>query len=132
VLTTCTLFFNRSVRTFLTLEEHPHESETSLSPQFSSDIFTITYKMNYFIYVISIATCKPNLCVHMYLLRAKQILLVHFIIIRTFRVAQKMLCTPWLRNPLTSSKLSCPAVTGLGDNFSFDTLKNDFAALIYK
>jgi hypothetical protein len=63
--------------------------------------------MNYFIYVISIATCKPNLCVHMYLLRAKQILLVHFIIIRTFRVAQKMLCTPWLRNPLTSSKLSC-------------------------
>jgi hypothetical protein len=40
-----------------------HETETSLSLQFSSDIFTIIYKMNCFIYVISIATCKPNLYV---------------------------------------------------------------------
>jgi hypothetical protein len=36
----------------------------------------------------------------------KEILLVHFII-TNFRVAHKMLCTPWLRNPLTTSRLSC-------------------------
>jgi hypothetical protein len=42
---------------FLILEE----TETSL--QFSSDIFTIIYKINGFIYVIYIASCKPNLYV---------------------------------------------------------------------
>jgi hypothetical protein len=47
-----------------------------------------------------------------------------------FSVAQKMLCTPWPRNPLTSSILSASAVSGLGDNFSLGTLKNNFAAFI--
>jgi hypothetical protein len=48
------------------------------------------------------ATCRPTL----FLLTVKEILLVHFII-TNFRVAHKMLCTPWLRNPLTTSRLSC-------------------------
>jgi hypothetical protein len=50
------------------------------------------------------ATCRPTL----FLLTMKEILLVHFII-TNFRVAHKMLCTPWLRkrNPLTISRLSC-------------------------
>jgi hypothetical protein len=43
---------------FLTPEEYLCEIETSLSLQFSSDIFTIIYKMNCFIYV---AACKLNL-----------------------------------------------------------------------
>jgi hypothetical protein len=47
------------------------------------------------------ATCRPTL----FLLTVKEILLVHFII-TNFRVARKM-CTPWLRNPLTISRLSC-------------------------
>jgi hypothetical protein len=47
-------------------------------------------------------TCRPTL----FLLTMKEILLVHFII-TNFRVAHKMLCTPWLRNPLTNSRLSC-------------------------
>jgi hypothetical protein len=55
------------------------------------------------------ATCRPTL----FLLTVKEILLVHFIIIKkfeiitNFRVAHKMLCTPWLRNPLTISRLFC-------------------------
>jgi hypothetical protein len=49
------------------------------------------------------ATCRPTL----FLLTVKEILLVHFII-TNFRVAHKMLCTPRLRNPLTTSRLSCP------------------------
>jgi hypothetical protein len=48
------------------------------------------------------ATCRPTL----FLLTVKEILLVHFII-TNFRVAHKMLCTSWLRNPLTTSRLSC-------------------------
>jgi hypothetical protein len=48
------------------------------------------------------ATCRPTL----FLLIVKEILLVHFIITNC-RVAHKMLCTPWLRNPLTTSRLSC-------------------------
>jgi hypothetical protein len=48
------------------------------------------------------ATCRPTL----FLLTVKEILLVDFII-TNFRVAHKMLCTPWLRNPLTTSRLSC-------------------------
>jgi hypothetical protein len=48
------------------------------------------------------ATCSPTL----FLLTVKEILLVNFII-TNFRVAHKMLCTPWLRNPLTTSRLSC-------------------------
>jgi hypothetical protein len=47
------------------------------------------------------ATCRPTL----FLLTVKEILLVHFI--TNFRVAHKMLCTPRLRNPLTTSRLSC-------------------------
>jgi hypothetical protein len=39
-------------------EECLHETETLLSLQISSDIITIIYKMNCFIY-----TCKPNLYV---------------------------------------------------------------------
>jgi hypothetical protein len=35
-------------------------------------------------------------------------------------------------NILTSSGLSASAASGLGDNFSLGTLKNDFVALIYK
>jgi hypothetical protein len=58
--------------------------------------------MNCFIYVVSIATCRPTL----FLLTVKEILLVHFII-TNFRVAHKMLCTPGLRDPLTTSRLSC-------------------------
>jgi hypothetical protein len=42
------------------------------------------------------ATCRPPL----FLLTVKEILLVYFII-TNFRVAHKMLCTPWLRNTLT-------------------------------
>jgi hypothetical protein len=49
-----------------------------------------------------IATCRMTL----FLLIVKEILLVLFII-TNFRVAHKMLCTPWLRNPLTISRLSC-------------------------
>jgi hypothetical protein len=48
------------------------------------------------------ATCRPTL----FLLTMKEILLFHFII-TNFRVAHKMLCTPWLRNPLTILRLSC-------------------------
>jgi hypothetical protein len=48
------------------------------------------------------AICRPTL----FLLTVKEILLVHFII-TNFWVAHKMLCTPWLRNPLTTSRLSC-------------------------
>jgi hypothetical protein len=48
------------------------------------------------------ATCRPTL----FLLTVKEILLVHFII-TNFRVAHKMLCTPRLRNLLTTSRLSC-------------------------
>jgi hypothetical protein len=58
--------------------------------------------MNCFIYVVSMATFRPTL----FLLTVKEILLVHFII-TNFRVAHKMLCTPWLRNPLTTLTLSC-------------------------
>jgi hypothetical protein len=47
------------------------------------------------------ATCRPTL----FLWTMKEILLVHFII-TNFRVAHNMLCTPWLRNPLTISRLS--------------------------
>jgi hypothetical protein len=46
------------------------------------------------------ATCRATL----FLLTMKEILLVHFII-TNFRVEHKMLCTPWLRNPLTISRL---------------------------
>jgi hypothetical protein len=49
-----------------------------------------------------------------------------------FSVAQKMLCTPWPRNPLTSPRLAASAASGLSDNFSLGKLKNDFAALTYK
>jgi hypothetical protein len=49
-----------------------------------------------------------------------------------FSVAQKMLST-WAAKSFEHSR-DCPvlAASGLGDNFSFGTLKNDFAALIYK
>jgi hypothetical protein len=50
----------------------------------------------------NMATCKPTFI----LLTVKEILLVHFII-TNFRVAHKMLCTPWLRNPLMISRFSC-------------------------
>jgi hypothetical protein len=56
---------------FLTLEEYLHEIETSLSPQFSCDIFTIMY------------------------LQTELFYLCRFIIITNFSVAQKMLCTPF-------------------------------------
>jgi hypothetical protein len=46
------------------------------------------------------ATCRATL----FFLTMKEILLVHFII-TNFRVEHKMLCTPWLRNPLTISRL---------------------------
>jgi hypothetical protein len=49
-------------------------------------------------------TCRPTL----FLLTMKEILLVHFII-TNFRVAYKMLCTPWLRNPLTISRSASAA-----------------------
>jgi hypothetical protein len=57
--------------------------------------------VNCFIYVISIATWRY---VGRLYLTMKEILLVHFII-TNFRVALKMLCTLWLRNPLTISRL---------------------------
>jgi hypothetical protein len=87
---------------FLTLNEY-----TELKRNFLRTIFAIF--LNCFIYVVSIATWRhvgrlPTL----FLLRVKEILLVHFII-TNFRVAHKMLCTPWLRNPLTTSRLSCLA-----------------------
>jgi hypothetical protein len=50
------------------------------------------------------ATYRPTL----YLLTMKEILLVHFII-TNFRVAHKMLCAPWLRDPLTISRLLASA-----------------------
>jgi hypothetical protein len=45
---------------------------------------------------------------------------------RALRVpkAEKMLCAPWPRCPLTSSRLSASATGGLGENFSLGTLKN--------
>jgi hypothetical protein len=46
-------------------------------------------------------TCKPTL----FLLTVKEILLYFYNY--KFSVAHKMLCTPWLRNPLTISRLSC-------------------------
>jgi hypothetical protein len=66
------------------------------------------------------ATSRPTL----FLLIVKEILLVHFII--TYKISgctQNMLCTPWLRNPLTIPRLSC-----LGDNFSLGSSKYDFAS----
>jgi hypothetical protein len=71
------------------------------------------------------ATCRPTL----FLLTMKEILLVHFII-TNFRVAHKMLCTPWLRNPLTISRLFASAAKR--PFFSLGSSKYDFASLIYK
>jgi hypothetical protein len=74
------------------------------------------------------ATCRPTL----FLLTMKKILLVHFII-TNFRVAHKMLCTPWLRNPLDDLEIVLPRPqSGLGDNFSVGSSNYDFASLIYK
>jgi hypothetical protein len=93
---------------FLTLDEYTELKHRN----FLRTSFAIFLKVNCFIYVVSIAT--------LFLLTVKEILLVHFII-TNFRVAHKMLCTPWLRNPLTTSRLSC-----LGSS------KYDFASLTYK
>jgi hypothetical protein len=87
--------------------------------------------MNYcFIYVISVATCKPNLNLYVFIDSE-----VNFTCSNhnnyKFSVAQKC-CVHVPRNPLTSSRLSASAASGLGDNFSLGTLKNDFEALIYK
>jgi hypothetical protein len=48
-------------------------------------------------------TCKPTLYLH---IDSKVNLTCSFYNYK-FSVAQKILCTPWQRNPLTSSKLSC-------------------------
>jgi hypothetical protein len=96
---------------FLSLEEYLHETETSLSLQFSSDIFTIIYKINCFIYVISMATCKPNLYVF---IDSEVNFTCSFYNNYKFSVAQKM----WPQNSLTSLRMSC--------------LKNDFPVFIYK
>jgi hypothetical protein len=50
----------------------------------------------------------------------------------SLQCSYEMLCTPCPRNPLTSVRLSASAASGLDDNFSLGTLKNNFAALIYK
>jgi hypothetical protein len=42
-----------------------------------------------------------------------------------------MLCTPWLRNSLTTLGLSYLGLNGLGDNFRLGTLKYDFTASMY-
>jgi hypothetical protein len=90
---------------FLTLKEYPHETETSLSLQFSSHIFTIIYKMNCFIYVISIATCNPKLFIITYVFIDSEVNFICSIYNNyKFSVAQKMLCTP-----VTSSRLSASA-----------------------
>jgi hypothetical protein len=68
-------------------------------------MFAIFLKVNCFIYVVSIATWRHVGRLYFFL-TVKEILLVHFII-TNFRVAHKVLCTPWLRNTLTTSRLSC-------------------------
>jgi hypothetical protein len=40
-----------------------------------------------------------------------------------FSVAHKM-CAPWLQNPLTTLRLSCLVLNGLGDNFSLGTISH--------
>jgi hypothetical protein len=86
------------------------------------------YKMNSFIYVISTATVSR---IYMYLLTVKYLnFTCSFYNHCKFSVVQKMLCTPWPQNLVTSSRLSASAASGLGDNFSLDTLKKDFAVLI--
>jgi hypothetical protein len=71
--------------------------------------------MNCFTYVISIATCKPNLFIF---IDSEVNFTRSFYYNYKFSVAQKMLCTP-----VTSSRLSASAASGLGDNFSLGTLK---------
>jgi hypothetical protein len=86
-------------------EECLHETETSLSLQISSDIITIIYKMNCFIY-----TCKPNL--YVFIDSQGNFACLFLICNYKFSVGQKMFCTPWQRNPLTLSRLSCLACKG--------------------
>jgi hypothetical protein len=86
---------------------------------------TFTFKQYFY---SDMPTCKPILYLH---IDSKVNLTCSFYNYK-FSVAQKILCTPWQRNTLTSSKLCASAASGLGDNFSLGTLKNDFAALIYK
>jgi hypothetical protein len=71
-----------------------------------------------------IATCRPTL----FLLTMKEILLVHFII-TNFRVAHKMLCTPWLRNPLTISRLFASAAKRPWRQFFYRFVKVRFRIL---
>jgi hypothetical protein len=81
------------------------------------------------------ATCRPTL----FLLTVKEILLVHFII-TNFRVAHKMLCTPWLRNTLTNREKNCrqgrfAAETRQSQFYKTILILQDnlnFASLIYK
>jgi hypothetical protein len=87
------------------------------------------YKINCFIYVIFIVTCKPNLYV---LIDKGGNFACSFYNNYKFSVVQKILYTPWPRNLLKFSRLFTSAASGLGDNFSLGILKNDFAALVYK
>jgi hypothetical protein len=60
--------------------------------------------MNCFIYVISIAICKPNLYVF---IDSEVNFACSFYNKYKFSVAQKVFCTPWSRNSLTPSRLLC-------------------------
>jgi hypothetical protein len=68
-------------------------TETSLSLQFSFEIFTIIYKMNCFIYFISITIFKPNLYVF---IDSEVNFTCSFYYEHNYKfsVAEKMLCTP--------------------------------------
>jgi hypothetical protein len=58
--------------------------------------------MNCMVYVFFIATCEPNL----YLFIDSDVnFACSFYNNYKFLVAQNILCTPWPRNPLTSSRL---------------------------
>jgi hypothetical protein len=81
--------------------------------------------MNCMVYVFFIATCEPNL--YLFIDNDVNFACVFYNNYK-FLVAENILCTPWPRNPLTSSRLSASAASGLADNFALRTLKNDFVA----
>jgi hypothetical protein len=107
---------------FLTVDEYTELKHCNFCNFSQSELFYLCR------FHSDMATCRPTL----FLLTVKEILLVHFII-TNFWFAHKMLCTPWLRNPLTTSRLACLGrKAGLDENFSLGSSKYDFASLIYK
>jgi hypothetical protein len=91
---------------FLTLDEYTELKHLHSSSTFFGHVCNFSQSELFYLcrFHSDMATCNPTL----FLLTMKEILLVHFII-TNFRVAHKMLCTPWLRNPLTILRLFASA-----------------------